>query len=74
MLAVTGGDDRGKRHFLAIAPDTRKSTHSWQHQLADRGPAIPRPAAADGATGLRVALTKVFPKTGPGRLPVELDS
>ncbi len=73
MLVVIGADDQGKKHFLAIEPDTRESTHSWKrllHQLAERGLVVPRLAVADGTTGFWAALTKVFAKTRQQRCVV----
>jgi transposase-like protein len=67
VLVVIGGDEHGRKHFLAITDGLRESTTSWREVLLDlkrRGLTIPpKLAVGDGALGFWAALAQVYPTT-----------
>jgi transposase-like protein len=65
-LVITGVNERGEKHFLAIADGMRESTQSWREvllKLKSRGMNAPLLAVGDGAMGFWAALDEVFPET-----------
>jgi transposase-like protein len=65
-LVVMGVNERGQKHFLAIADGVRESAQSWREVLLGlkaRGLAAPLLAVGDGALGFWAALEEIFPGT-----------
>jgi transposase-like protein len=66
LLCILGAGEDGEKELLAMESGYWESTESWAEvlrDLRDRGLAPPLLAVGDGALGLWLALSQVFPTT-----------